>query len=244
MIELFKNKRGETIAETIIAVSILAVGITLSATLMATSLKNMNVSKNRVIAVNIAREGLEAVRNIRDSNWLKFSGRRRLCWNNMPAESATDNCTIGSDKIKPEDYIVYKTDEHRWRLKEILTTDSFAEQELYIIDIDASIDTDRDGDDENDADMYNNRPTEDHTSVNNDAIGIWGKAVDSPFSRTITISYLANDSTPLVAPSAVTEEYNRMVVTSLVEWTRGGIYRKVELKTHLTDYLGRDNLGG
>lgn len=38
-------------------------------------------TENRIKAINIAREWLEAVQNIRDTNWIKFSSDYANCWN-------------------------------------------------------------------------------------------------------------------------------------------------------------------
>ncbi|MCK5612996.1 prepilin-type N-terminal cleavage/methylation domain-containing protein [Candidatus Pacearchaeota archaeon] len=113
-----KNKRGETILETIIAMVILAVGVTTAGAIIGYSLRNMNGSKNRIIAINIAREGVEAVRNIRDTNWLKYNSRRRVCWNHMPEIDPEIGCD-GSTPIQPGRYLIYKQAEtERWILTE------------------------------------------------------------------------------------------------------------------------------
>lgn len=72
--------RGESLVEVIIAITILTtVFAGVFTTLMKASAANTNVI-NRTVALNIAREGVEAVRNIRDTNWLKYSGDRRKKW--------------------------------------------------------------------------------------------------------------------------------------------------------------------
>jgi hypothetical protein len=235
------SKRGETIAETIIALSILAIGITLSSTLMSTSLKNINISKNRVVAVNIAREGIEAVRNIRDTNWLKFSGRRRTCWNHMPGSDPEETCDDSSPLIAPGSYIVYKNDGDRWRLAgTTATVEGIAKDAtpIFTVDIDENTDTDKDGNLTNDADMYNHIYT--GTGEDDDALGK-DYAKPTIFSRKITIDYLDNDGKS-IGTGSLDDTYNRMLVTSTVSWEEQGGTKTVELKTHLTDYLGRDNL--
>ncbi len=37
-------------------------------------------SEARIKAVALAREGIEAVYNIRNTNWLRFSSDRKNCW--------------------------------------------------------------------------------------------------------------------------------------------------------------------
>lgn len=72
--------RGDSILEVVIATAILASLLIATFDILQRALDtNINV-KNRLIALNIAREGVEAVRNIRDTNWLKYSGERREKW--------------------------------------------------------------------------------------------------------------------------------------------------------------------
>ncbi|MBN2087586.1 hypothetical protein JW758_04515 [Candidatus Peregrinibacteria bacterium] len=269
MIKFFKNKRGETILETVIAVSILAIGVTLSSTLMASSLRNMNSSKSRVIAVNIAREGIEAVRNIRDTNWLKYSSQLRECWNHMP-QDITDDVTCyepcdGENPIPPGDYIVYKaegiggnSDEcnsiQRWRLAPKgdigVAPDNVTNTLLYQVDIEpTAIDTNGDGIFDNDKDIYNHKINTDDNANGNDAVGR-KNAQSTNFFRTITIEYLENSPSPTDSSidtiaewaSADKKSLNRMRVTCKVTWIHGERESSVELKTILTDYFGRDDL--
>ncbi len=237
--KFLKNIKGETIAETIVALTILAMGIAMTSTLMANSLRNVNTSKYRVIAVNIAREGIEAVRNIRDTNWLKFSGKRRMCWNHMPKPLDEDECNDGSDLINPGNYIAYKDVDERWRLKLIPETPTFDLTQLYLMDIDPTIDTDKDGNLTNDKDIYNHKTPA--TPAGDDALGKDRIVEQSIYKRIIRIDYLKNDGIPVISGTPA-DDVNRMVITSTVSWLSTGNENKVELKTHLTDYLGRENL--
>jgi len=259
------NIKGETLAETIIALSILSIGITISSMVILNSMRNLIVAKQRVIAVNIAREGIEAVRSIRDTNWLLYSDRRRQCWNHDPNVVAACD---GSNPITPDTYIVYKHDpEGSWRLQladaNLLadsplnpdgnTTNELDLVELSFVDVDTgtnsdSLDADRDGDeDDDDSDMYNHM----HSGVTDP----FGELVAyAPFSRYIVIEYIENQPTlpsdsidtpaEWIALDPITERplLNRMRVTSVVEWTRKGITHSVELKTIITDHLGREDL--
>lgn len=228
----FRNIKGETISETIIALSILAIGITIASTVSASSLRNMQSARDRIIAVNLAREGIEAVRNIRDTNWLKFSGNRRECWNHNPALTISETCT-GISSIANGDYIVYKAKSGDgitgWRLKSA-PTDS--DLRLHIIDTATGTDTNRDGVNDNDPDLYN------HTATD-DAIGsVTGtkNLSESLYKRQINIQYLDNNGDD-GSPSD-----NRMQITSTVTWTQAQREFTVQLKTIITDYLGRENL--
>lgn len=56
--------------EALVAIGIILGGTASSLTLVAAALKGEKESEAAIVAANLAREGLEAVRGIRDSNWL------------------------------------------------------------------------------------------------------------------------------------------------------------------------------
>lgn len=93
------KKRGDTILEVVVATAILSSILVATFDILQRALDtNINV-KNRVIALNIAREGIEAVRNVRDTNWLKYSGDRRNKWLCHDTDTAPDNCD--ADNFNP-----------------------------------------------------------------------------------------------------------------------------------------------
>ena len=255
---LSKNKKGETILETIIAMGILAIGITLASSIIGSSLRNINASKNRIIAINIAREGIEAMRNIRDTNWLKFSSNRRACWNHDPV---LDTCDVNNpNPILPGDYLIYKDTTQKWQLDDLLVADgdgtelpqsgstgeTFRDTDenityiwlwgawidkstLWLVDIDTNVDTDKDFIQDNDPDAYN------HIFViGDDALGEEIKR--TVFKRFITIEYLEDGGAP------GTPADNRMRITAKVSWQEGKNQFSTQLSTQITDYLGRENL--
>ena len=186
------NNRGETILETVIAMGILAIGVTIASAIIGSSIRNMNASKNRIIAVNIAREGIEAMRNIRDTNWLKYRYKIRQCWNNNPPKDPITGCSGDiNEAIKPNDYIIYKQEgTQRWRLNpvtEITNTEDppvvIGPTQLYLVDIDPLVDTNSDHDYTNDRDIYNHA-----IHADNDAMGK-NDAQKTPFRRIMTIEY-------------------------------------------------------
>lgn len=67
-----KNK-GFSLLEVIIAIFILTIGITGAVNLLNYSISSVVVSKSQVIATNLAQEGMEIVRSIRDGNWLEYA---------------------------------------------------------------------------------------------------------------------------------------------------------------------------
>ena len=76
MRKLNKNNKGFTLLETIVATGVIVGGIVPLLTLMNNSLVLSFSSQDRLIAANLAAEGIEVIRNIRDNNRLQS-----LSWN-------------------------------------------------------------------------------------------------------------------------------------------------------------------
>lgn len=64
------TQEGQTLLEVLIAIGVIIVGMVGTITLVITSTKAGATSRNEIIATNLAREGLEIARSIRDNNWL------------------------------------------------------------------------------------------------------------------------------------------------------------------------------
>lgn len=79
---VFRNskKSGESLIEVLVSIIILVLFMTSIFTMVNRSIVLNENIRSRVIALNLAREGIEGVRNIRDTNWLRFSGDRRNKW--------------------------------------------------------------------------------------------------------------------------------------------------------------------
>lgn len=68
---LARRSAGVTLVETMVAVSILLIGVVTSLTLATYSIRLVSDSGKQLIASNLSREGLEVVRSMRDTNWLQ-----------------------------------------------------------------------------------------------------------------------------------------------------------------------------
>jgi len=66
-----KLLKGQSLIEVIVAIAILNIGLFSVWALFLNNYLGEREAEQRMVAVNLAREGLEIVRNIRDSNWLK-----------------------------------------------------------------------------------------------------------------------------------------------------------------------------
>ena len=68
MIKINKKIKGFSLIETLVATFVLATGLLAAASLIFYSIESSMDSRNQVIAANLAQEGAELVRNIRDNN--------------------------------------------------------------------------------------------------------------------------------------------------------------------------------
>lgn len=74
------KSKGFTILEVITAVFILTIGVGASLSLINQTLSAATVVEQRLIASYLAQEGIEIVRNIRDSTWLEKRSNPTLVW--------------------------------------------------------------------------------------------------------------------------------------------------------------------
>ena len=65
-----KPNRSFTLLEVAVAIALIAVGIYATMALAGSSFRVMDRQKNKSIAIGLAKEGMEIIRNIRDENWL------------------------------------------------------------------------------------------------------------------------------------------------------------------------------
>ena len=66
-----KNKNGFTLLEGIVAIFLVTVGIGGAYTLISQTISSAIISSQKLIASYLVQEGIEIVRNIRDTNWLE-----------------------------------------------------------------------------------------------------------------------------------------------------------------------------
>jgi Tfp pilus assembly protein PilV len=74
---------GQNLLEAVIAIGIILTAVIGSSSLIVTTITAGRVSQNRTEAANFAREGIEIVRSLRDSNWLKFE-QNQLVGTSLP----------------------------------------------------------------------------------------------------------------------------------------------------------------
>jgi prepilin-type N-terminal cleavage/methylation domain-containing protein len=70
MLKIIKNKKAFTLLEIIIVIYIISLGLVGVMSLFLQTIKVQNINKNKLIASQLAQEGIETIRNIRDENWI------------------------------------------------------------------------------------------------------------------------------------------------------------------------------
>ncbi|MFC1630115.1 hypothetical protein ACFL06_01105 [Patescibacteria group bacterium] len=65
------DKKGFTILEVTIAISVILIGISSTIILITTVINKMTVLPSQLVATYLAQEGIEIIRNARDTNWLE-----------------------------------------------------------------------------------------------------------------------------------------------------------------------------
>jgi hypothetical protein len=66
-----KSQTGQGMIEMVVAIAVILTGVIGALALTISNLSGVGESGTRIVASNLAREGIEIVRNIRDTNWLK-----------------------------------------------------------------------------------------------------------------------------------------------------------------------------
>jgi len=70
-IENLKSQSGQSLVEMIVAIAIILTGLVGALSLTISNLSGVDEAGTRVVASNLAKEGVEVVRNFRDANWLQ-----------------------------------------------------------------------------------------------------------------------------------------------------------------------------
>lgn len=114
----FRKRAGETLVEVITAIFVVAIGSGSAAVLLTNAIQANSFSRDNLIALNLAVEGAEAIRNVRDTNWLKFGYDKSNCWNLLPTDAVGPLCTEPANKIVEGNYVLnLDPGSYRWEMK-------------------------------------------------------------------------------------------------------------------------------
>lgn len=94
----FKSRPAESLIETLAAITVIVIATTSAMVLIRTSLMGNEVIGEKLVAMNLALEGIEAVKNIRDTNYLNFASDAENCWNKLNITDVSQCATAGPAK--------------------------------------------------------------------------------------------------------------------------------------------------
>lgn len=228
------QKPAESLVEVVIAVFVVALGSGAATSLIINAIQANSFSKDSLVALNLAVEGIEAMRDIRDTNWIKFGYDKANCWNVLPGSVSAPgfDCTAAANKIGVGAASTYYSVDlnptnYSWSLPTKidnaldLSTPLLATNDRYRLGF---VDLNGTGD----KDIYVTAPF--ITSTVLPTVGFAGSSSgDSKFYRMIEISYDGSGD-PATAPLP-----DVMNVTSTVQWLQNGVHT-VELSISLSNY--------
>ncbi len=114
-----KSSSGTSIIEVMVVLVVITSSIIWAFKIFVVSTQLSTSTKNRIQAIQIAREGIEAFTNIRDTNWILFSADYENCWNTLNYDQSCiwDNLWTSTYIEDWKSYIVYQAVDNRWNLE-------------------------------------------------------------------------------------------------------------------------------
>jgi len=213
-----KTKKGFTLPEVIIAVTLVALIIVTATNLLVSSMRANRTNINHIIAYGLASEGIEAVRNIRDGYWMN-----NIKWTGETEPGRSDRNIFGDEFGTGGYFIMDKNhtvfipdgcagfdqntfnfirDYAPWKLTRILSPDT-ADTQLYLKDW-------------SDVREYTTNAT----------------GAPSGFSRWIYIEPMEYKKYDFGTP----REDLKIYVAVTIEWEELSAKKSITIPTHLTDW--------
>ncbi len=113
------NKKASSMIEAIVITLIITMWMVWMFKIYTESIKLSIATKNRIIAIQIAREWIEAMESIRWSNWILYSSDYKNCWNTLNYNwSCINNAWIWTDIQNNTSYVLKNDPSNRWILEE------------------------------------------------------------------------------------------------------------------------------
>ncbi len=218
-----RNKRGDSLLEVLMAVFILALGSGVATNLIVNSTQSNIFSRNNLLALNLAVEGIEAVRNIRDNNWLKFSYDKENCWNMRPEQPAGSDCKEVTNLMAEGNYTIDLNPLNMgWTLTQNTTNPLKIQTGVTVSNNDRNY-------------LLNyismdGSPNRDLMVSANTIASIVSPVTDngsSLFYRMVSIDYMG-----AITPDGA----ESMLVKCLVQWKEGSLARRIQISSILTNY--------
>lgn len=115
---LLNKKSGATLMELMMMLLVVSLALTTMFYTLTQTITFARDTEARVKAVGLAREGIEALINIRNTNWLRFSSDRKNCWDSLNYNPSCIGNVDFSDKIVNGNYKLF-FENNLWKLEQI-----------------------------------------------------------------------------------------------------------------------------
>ena len=123
MLYALRTRLAESMIETIVSITVIALASVATLSMLQTALKGNNVIGEKLVAIELAMEGLDAIKSIRDTNYLLFASDPETCWDKLSLTSTSD-CATATPITSREYYLFqdFSTDPvYRWNLVRVGT---------------------------------------------------------------------------------------------------------------------------
>ncbi len=98
------NKLGIVLSEALISVAMMATGAIILSSIVTNAVQTTRLSKGYLIAQNLATEGLEAVKSVRNSNWLNYTDTAE-CWLDVDYKNPCDSTDNFPAEVNGTEYV-------------------------------------------------------------------------------------------------------------------------------------------
>lgn len=113
---MINRKKATSIIEAVIVILIMTMWILWMFKVYSGSVKLSDTTANRITAIQIAREWIEAIESIRWTNWLLYSSDYKNCWNTLNYNSTCVNNSWLWTDIWINSFILQIDSDNRWTL--------------------------------------------------------------------------------------------------------------------------------
>jgi len=112
-----KTKSGETLVEAIVSLAILMITTAVASSTVIYAMQSVALSRDYLIAQNLADEAIEIVKNIRNTNAMKNSTNIDQCWIVI---NPNIDCSVASNKLESGSWYIPNLDavNNNWTLME------------------------------------------------------------------------------------------------------------------------------
>ncbi|MCH2188516.1 hypothetical protein MK079_01655 [Candidatus Gracilibacteria bacterium] len=107
--------KATSIIEAIVVLLIIVTGVVGMYSIYIQSIRLSEGTAEKIQAIQIAREGIEAMIQVRDTNWNIFSDYEN-CWNSFHYDSGCISNNSATTDIPAGSYIIYKGNDGFWNL--------------------------------------------------------------------------------------------------------------------------------